>query len=69
MSVRATNCLEFEGYQTVLDLVLRLDENLMDVRSFSETTLKEVKQKLGEHGLRLGMKVNSDGKLPMGDGP
>jgi len=57
LSVRATNCLESEGITTVLDLVRRTDDELLDVRNFGETTLKEVKQKLDERGLKLGMKL------------
>jgi DNA-directed RNA polymerase subunit alpha len=57
LSVRATNCLESEGITTVRDLVIRTDEELLEVRNFGETTLKEVKQKLQERGLQLGMKL------------
>jgi len=59
LSVRATNCLESEGITTVRDLVIRTDEELLEVRNFGETTLKEVKQKLQERGLSLGMKLPS----------
>src|SRR5262245_30823498 len=57
LSVRATNCLESEGITTVRDLVIRTDEELLEVRNFGETTLKEVKGKLEERGLHLGMKL------------
>jgi DNA-directed RNA polymerase subunit alpha len=57
LSVRATNCLESEGIATVRDLVMRTDEELLEVRNFGETTLKEVKGKLAERGLNLGMKT------------
>jgi DNA-directed RNA polymerase subunit alpha len=57
LSVRATNCLESEGITSVRDLVIRTDEELLEVRNFGETTLKEVKQKLQERGLHLGMKL------------
>jgi DNA-directed RNA polymerase subunit alpha len=57
LSVRATNCLESEGITTVRDLVIRTDEELLEVRNFGETTLKEVKLKLSERGLYLGMKL------------
>lgn len=55
LSVRATNCLESEGITTVRDLVIRSDEELLEVRNFGETTLREVKQKLTERGMQLGM--------------
>ncbi len=57
LSVRATNCLESEGITTVRDLVSRNDEELLEVRNFGETTLKEVKVKLEERGMHLGMKL------------
>src|SRR6266480_1894845 len=57
LSVRATNCLESEGITTVKDLVIRSDDELLEVRNFGETTLREVKQKLQERGLHLGMKL------------
>ena len=57
LSVRATNCLESEGITSVKDLVIRTDEELLEVRNFGETTLKEVKGKLQERGLSLGMKL------------
>jgi DNA-directed RNA polymerase subunit alpha len=57
LSVRATNCLESEGITTVRDLVIRTDEELLEVRNFGETTLREVKAKLAERGLALGMKM------------
>ncbi len=57
LSVRATNCLESEGITTVRDLVSRNEDQLLTVRNFGETTLKEVKAKLHEIGLDLGMDV------------
>jgi DNA-directed RNA polymerase subunit alpha len=57
LSVRATNCLESEGITTVRDLVMRTPDELLEVRNFGETTLREVQAKLAEHGLSLGMKV------------
>jgi DNA-directed RNA polymerase subunit alpha len=57
LSVRATNCLESEGINTVRDLVSKSEEQLLQVRNFGETTLLEVREQLGEIGLRLGMRV------------
>jgi DNA-directed RNA polymerase subunit alpha len=65
LSVRASNCLEAAKIITVGDLV-RLDENqLMQLRSFGKTSLMEVKRKLAELGLTLGMNIGdlaSDGR-------
>jgi DNA-directed RNA polymerase subunit alpha len=57
LSVRATNCLETEGITTVRELVMRAEDELLEVRNFGETTLREVKAKLQERGLSLGMKL------------
>lgn len=62
LSVRATNCLESEGITTVRDLVIRNDDELLEVRNFGETTLREVKSKLQERGLHLGMKLPSSAR-------
>jgi DNA-directed RNA polymerase subunit alpha len=56
-SVRAGNCLESEHIDTVRDLVQRTEDQLLEVRNFGETTLNEVREKLTELGLHLGMRV------------
>jgi uncharacterized protein (TIGR02996 family) len=55
LSVRATNCLESEGIISIGDLVLRIDDELLEIRNFGETTLREVQGKLARMGLSLGM--------------
>jgi DNA-directed RNA polymerase subunit alpha len=57
LSVRAMNCLESENINTVRDLVQKTEDQLLEVRNFGETTLTEVKEKLNELGLYLGMRV------------
>jgi DNA-directed RNA polymerase subunit alpha len=57
LSVRATNCLESENITTVRDLVTKSPDQLLEVRNFGETTLNEVREKLSELGLRLGMRL------------
>jgi MoxR-like ATPase len=57
LSVRATNCLESEGICTVADLVVRSEDELLEVRNFGERTLKEVRDRLAACGLSLGMKL------------
>ncbi len=59
LSVRAGNCLESENINTVRDLVQRNEDQLLEVRNFGETTLAEVREKLKELGLHLGMRVPS----------
>ena len=62
LSVRATNCLESEGINTVRDLVSRSEDALLQVRNFGETTLVEVRERLGVINLKLGMKVPAQGR-------
>jgi DNA-directed RNA polymerase subunit alpha len=59
LSVRATNCLESENITMVRDLVIRTESQLLEVRNFGETTLNEVREKLSDIGLRLGMRLPS----------
>ena len=59
LSVRASNCLESENIMTVRDLVIRSEDQLLEVRNFGETTLAEVQQKLRDLNLHLGMRVAS----------
>ena len=59
LSVRASNCLESEGINTVRDLVQRHEDDLLEVRNFGDTTLTEVKAKLTELGLQLGMRLGA----------
>jgi DNA-directed RNA polymerase subunit alpha len=57
LSVRASNCLESENIMTVRDLVTRSEDQLLEVRNFGETTLTEVRFKLRDLGLHLGMRL------------
>ncbi len=59
LSVRATNCLESENITTVRDLVTHSEEQMFEVRNFGETTMAEVREKLSDIGLRLGMRLPS----------
>lgn len=65
LSVRATNCLESENINTVRDLVVRTEDQLLEVRNFGETTLTEVREKLSDIGLRLGMRLPAAPASPL----
>jgi len=58
LSVRANNCLESAKINTVRDLVKKTDGDLLKVRSFGKTSLREVKRKLADMGLSLGMDLD-----------
>jgi DNA-directed RNA polymerase subunit alpha len=59
LSVRANNCLESAKIQTVRDLVKKTDADLLKVRSFGKTSLREVKRRLADMGLSLGMDLDA----------
>jgi DNA-directed RNA polymerase subunit alpha len=55
LSVRALNCLEAASVKTIGELVARTDNDLLRVKNFGKTTLHEIKAKLRDFGLVLGM--------------
>ena len=59
LSVRANNCLESAKIPTVRELVKKTDADLLKVRSFGKTSLREVKRKLADMGLSLGMDLDA----------
>src|SRR5215212_8195848 len=59
LSVRANNCLESAKISTVRELVKKTDADLLKVRSFGKTSLREVKRKLADMGLSLGMDLDA----------
>jgi DNA-directed RNA polymerase subunit alpha len=59
LSVRANNCLESEGISSIRELVLRNEDQLLEIRNFGETTLTEVRDRLSALGLHLGMRLAS----------
>ena len=63
MSVRSRNCLSNMGVETLGDLVVKTEAELMGFRNFGETSLLEIKKILGDRGLRLGMNLAID-ELP-----
>ncbi len=57
LSVRSKNCLDSEAILTIRELVVLSEQDLLKVRNFGKTSLKEVKNKLSALGLRLGLSV------------
>ena len=58
LSVRASNCLESVKVETVGQLVQMTDADLLKIRSFGKTSLREIKRKIADIGLSLGMKIS-----------
>ena len=57
MTVRSNNCLEAAHIETVGQLVNMTETDLLKIRSFGKTSLREVKRKLEDMGLSLGMSI------------
>jgi len=55
LSVRANNCLESANTDTIGDLVRMTEADLLKIRSFGKTSLREIRRKLADIGLSLGM--------------
>jgi len=58
LSVRSANCLSSEKIDTIRDLVTKTEAELLAMRNFGQTSLVEVKEKLAELGLDLGMQTD-----------
>jgi len=58
LSVRASNCLESIRIETVGQLVSMAEVDLLKLRSFGKTSLREVRRKLADIGLALGTQNN-----------
>lgn len=63
LSVRASNCLESAKVTTVGELARMTETDLLKVRSFGRTSLREVKRKLADLGLSLGMTFSDSGAV------
>lgn len=56
-SVRAENCLVAENIKTLGDLVSRSEAEMLQIKNFGKTSLKELKKKLADLGLSFGMQL------------
>ena len=55
LSVRAANCLNNANITTVGELAQKTESEMLKYRNFGKKSLNEIKQKLSELGLALGM--------------
>jgi DNA-directed RNA polymerase subunit alpha len=59
LSVRAANCLKGANITTVADLAMKTEAEMLKYRNFGKKSLNEIKDKLLQLGLSLGMKLES----------
>jgi DNA-directed RNA polymerase subunit alpha len=57
LSSRASNCLKVARIKTIRELVVRREEELLAVKNFGKKSLDEIKDRLKDMGLTLGMQV------------
>ncbi len=57
LSVRARNCLDSANLKSLRDLVQLSENEVMNLKNLGRTSLTEIKNKLAERGLGLGMSV------------
>ncbi len=55
LSVRSTNCLAGASIETIAELVIMPEVEMLKFRNFGKKSLNEIKSKLEEMGLSLGM--------------
>ena len=60
LSVRAANCLNNANITTVGELAQKTEAEMLKYRNFGKKSLNEIKQKLSELGLSLGMTFDPD---------
>lgn len=58
LSVRSMNCLAGAGIETIGELVLMPESDLLKFRNFGRKSLNEIKQKLTDMSLGLGMDLS-----------
>ena len=63
LSVRSSNCLKNANIKTIGDLTRRTEDDIAKTRNFGKKSLQEIKEKLKEWGLGLGMTDYSSLKL------
>jgi len=56
LSVRSSNCLKNANIRTIGDLTQKTEEEIVKTRNFGKKSLREIKDKLKEWNLELGMK-------------
>lgn len=61
LSVRSTNCLSGASIETIAELVSIPERRMLEFRNFGKKSLNEIKAKLHEMGLSLGMDLSPYG--------
>ena len=63
LSVRSYNCLKNANIQTIGDLVVRTEADMLKTKNFGRKSLTEIREILSSMGLSLGMLFDEHGRL------
>jgi DNA-directed RNA polymerase subunit alpha len=63
LSVRSYNCLKNANIQTIGDLVVRTEADMLKTKNFGRKSLTEIRELLTTMGLGLGMRFDEQGRL------
>ena len=60
LSIRSSNCLKIANIKTIGELVRKTEDDINQTRNFCKKSLQEIKEKLQEWGLTLGITSTSE---------
>lgn len=60
LSIRSSNCLKVANIKTIGELVRKTEDDINQTRNFGKKSLQEIKEKLQEWGLALGITSTSE---------
>ncbi|HUK52017.1 MAG TPA: DNA-directed RNA polymerase subunit alpha [Candidatus Binatia bacterium] len=63
LSVRSYNCLKNANIQTIRELVMKTENEMLKTKNFGRKSLNEIKEILTRMGLSLGMKFDEHGRI------
>jgi DNA-directed RNA polymerase subunit alpha len=63
LSVRSYNCLKNANIQTIRELVVKSENEMLKTKNFGRKSLNEIKEILHRMNLTLGMKIDEHGRI------
>ncbi|MDR3356548.1 MAG: DNA-directed RNA polymerase subunit alpha [Spirochaetaceae bacterium] len=60
LSIRSSNCLKIANIKTIGELVRKTEDDINQTRNFGKKSLQEIKEKLQDWGLTLGITSTSE---------
>ena len=61
--MRSYNCLKNANIQTIRELVMKTENEMLKTKNFGRKSLNEIKEILTRMGLSLGMKFDEHGRI------